>query len=223
MNVRVEGLRKNFLHKSGEIEVLSGLDLSLATGRSAALVGASGAGKSTLLHIIGTLERPSSGTVWYDAVDVFRHNGVELARFRNEYVGFVFQAFHLLPEFTAVENVMMPALIHGLSREKAREQAGEVLTRVGLGERLLHRPGELSGGEQQRVAIARAVMLCPRVLLADEPTGNLDQRTGGEVFDLLHGLQRERGMTMLLATHNPRLAEQVDEVYRLEGGTLHRI
>lgn len=221
MRLTVSSLNKQYVHRSGVIRVLLGIDMEMPPGESLSIVGASGAGKSTLLHIVGTLDKPSSGAVSYDGRDVFAANGVALAEFRNRNIGFVFQAFYLLPEFTAVENVMIPALIGGIETQDARRRAEGILERVGLGHRLTHRPGELSGGEQQRVAMARALVMDPKVLIADEPTGNLDQQTGEEVFALLKSLQQERGMTLLMATHNMRLAESMDRVYRLEGGLLH--
>ncbi|MBI2059670.1 MAG: ABC transporter ATP-binding protein [Nitrospirae bacterium] len=220
MEIRAVSLCKSFRHKTGVIEVLKGLDLSVGQAQAVAIMGASGAGKSTLLHILGTLDHPTSGTVTYDGLELNGRNGQDLTRFRNENIGFVFQAFFLLPEFTARENVMMPALIRGMTPAEAQSTAEEILRAVGLENRSRHRPGELSGGEQQRVAIARALILKPRILLADEPTGNLDQNTGAEIFELLRKLQHDGGMTLIMATHNLHLSARMDVAYRLEGGKL---
>lgn len=183
-------------------------------------MGASGVGKSTLLHILGGLEPPTSGKVLYGNVDVYRLSGDQRARFRNERVGFVFQFHHLLPEFSALENVMMPALIRRTGREEAVAAASRLLKDVGLGARLHHRPGELSGGEQQRVAVARALVLDPDVVLADEPTGNLDTHTGEAVQELLQSLNRQKGTTFIIVTHNDRLAMRADRVFRMTEGML---
>ena len=190
----------------------------------AALVvtGPSGAGKSTLLHILGGLDRPTSGRVFYRDIDVFGLDSDRLARFRNEHVGFVFQFHHLLPEFSALENVMMPALVRGTDQRAAAETASKVLADVGLGNRVLHRPGELSGGEQQRVAVARALVLSPDAVLADEPTGNLDTHTGETVHELLQKINKERGITFVIVTHNDRLAIRADRVFRMADGKLHQ-
>jgi lipoprotein-releasing system ATP-binding protein len=183
-------------------------------------VGASGVGKSTLLHILGGLDRPTSGSVRYGDVDVFGLDNSRLARFRNERVGFVFQFHHLLPEFSALENVMLPALIRRTDRQQASDAASKILGEVGLGARLLHRPGELSGGEQQRVAVARALMLNPDVVLADEPTGNLDTHTGESVHDLLLTINKQKGTTFVIVTHNDKLAVRADRVLRMDEGKL---
>src|SRR5512141_2023644 len=175
--LEVTDLCKSFGTKAGKVDVLKGINLGIAAGETIALVGASGAGKSTLLHIMGTLDRPTSGKVVFDGVDVFSGSEASLAQFRNRSIGFVFQFHHLLPEFTALENAMMPALISGMKKDEAARIAGQLLGDVGLSHRVTHRPGELSGGEQQRVAIARALVLSPKLLLADEPTGNLDTAT----------------------------------------------
>ncbi len=185
-----------------------------------AIVGASGVGKSTFLHILGGLDRPTSGKVFYGEVDIFSLASVELARFRNERVGFIFQFHHLLPEFSALENVMIPALIRRTDPKAAAETASEVLSDVGLGSRLHHRPGELSGGEQQRVAVARALVLKPDVVLADEPTGNLDAHTGEAIHDLLLSLNKQRGITFVIVTHNDKLAIRADRVLRMADGKL---
>ncbi len=187
-----------------------------------AIVGASGVGKSTFLHTVGGLERPTSGSVLYGDIDVYSLPSERIARFRNERVGFVFQFHHLLPEFTALENVMMPALIRGDDRDKAASIATALLGDVGLAGRVQHRPGELSGGEQQRVAVARALVLNPGVVLADEPTGNLDTHTGEAVHDLIKKLNRERGTTFIIVTHNDRLAVRADRIFRMADGLLTR-
>jgi len=202
------------------LHVLSGVDLDIRKGEMLAIVGASGVGKSTFLHIVGGLERPTSGKVLYGSVDVFGLNNDRLAQFRNEHVGFVFQFHHLLPEFTALENVMMPALIRNAGREEAAQLASKLLTEVGLGARLHHRPGELSGGEQQRVAVARALVLNPDVVLADEPTGNLDSHTGEAVHELLQNLNKQKGTTFIIVTHNDKLAIRADRVFRMAEGKL---
>jgi lipoprotein-releasing system ATP-binding protein len=202
------------------LHVLDGIDLTIAKGEMLAIVGASGVGKSTLLHLLGALDRPTSGKVYYGDVDVFGLDNARLARFRNERVGFVFQFHHLLPEFSALENVMLPALIRGIEREKAATAAAGALGDVGLGGRLHHRPGELSGGEQQRVAVARALMLSPDVVLADEPTGNLDTHTGEAVHDLLMTVNKQKGVTFVIVTHNDKLAVRADRVLRMAEGKL---
>ncbi|HOP39951.1 MAG TPA: ABC transporter ATP-binding protein [Geobacteraceae bacterium] len=218
--LEVWDLRKSFRTEGGRVDVLNGIDLSVAEGDTIALVGASGAGKSTLLHIVGTLERPTSGSVLFREEDVFTMNDGALATFRNRSIGFVFQFHHLLSEFTALENVMMPALISGMPRETAREAAEKFLEDVGLAHRLHHKPGELSGGEQQRVAIARALVLSPVVLLADEPTGNLDRKTSEEIHELLAGIQRKTGLTLIIVTHNERLAARMSKIIRLVDGRI---
>lgn len=206
--VSIEGLSKSYPDAvGGRIEILKGADLMLSRGDSLAVMGASGIGKSTLLHILGTLDRPDDGRMRFQGIDVFTMTNDRLARFRNESIGFVFQFHHLLAEFTAVENVMMPVLIRGESRQRSHRLAAEILARVGLDHRLKHRVTDLSGGEQQRVALARALILRPSLLLADEPTGNLDKHTGGQIHKLLIELNREMRMTLVVVTHNPDLAE----------------
>jgi len=200
--------------------VLSGIDLNIAGGETVAIVGESGVGKSTLLHLLGGLDRPNQGTVCVGGTDLGPLRDRELARFRSERIGFVFQFHHLLPDFTALENVMMPCLIAGESPAAAKDRATAILERVGLAERLLHRPGELSGGEQQRVAVARAVVRRPALVLADEPTGNLDPDTGSEVERLLVELNHEAGITCVVVTHSPRLAGAMDRTMRLTHGHL---
>jgi lipoprotein-releasing system ATP-binding protein len=213
-------LHKSFSTYGTRIDVLNGVDLTVAGGDTIALVGASGAGKSTLLHVIGTLDRPTSGTVRFRGEDVFSMGDGALASFRNRSIGFVFQFHHLLPEFSALENTMMPALIGGMRREEAESLARGLLCDVGLAGRLTHKPGELSGGEQQRVAIARALVLSPALLLADEPTGNLDRKTSEEVHDLLSEIQRKTGLTLIIVTHNERLAARMGKTIRLVDGRI---
>jgi lipoprotein-releasing system ATP-binding protein len=217
-HVQVRNLWKVFDHGGRRIEVLRGIDLELEAGALVSIVGASGAGKSTLLHLLGTLDEPSKGTIAFDGVDVTSLAPGKLANFRNQSIGFVFQFHHLLPEFTALENVMMPGLIARIARKECAERAEAMLVRVGLSERLKHRPGELSGGEQQRVALARALVLSPRLLLGDEPTGNLDTKTGQAMHDLFFELNRELGMTLLLVTHNNELAGRAYRKLRMIDG-----
>lgn len=189
-------------------------------GEMLAVEGASGAGKSTLLHILGALDRPTEGKVYFREVDLFDRSNRELAEIRNRHMGFVFQFHHLLPEFTAIENTMMPGLIQGMGQEKAGSDAERILTQLGLSDRLQHKPGELSGGEQQRVAVARALMLNPQMILADEPTGNLDTKTGDEVFNLLLRINREQGITIIVVTHNSALAARLSRRVMLLDGKL---
>jgi lipoprotein-releasing system ATP-binding protein len=218
--LEVRDLRKSYQRDVSRIDVLNGINLTIQEGDTIALVGASGAGKSTLLHIMGTLDRPTSGNVFFRGKDVFRLAEGSLATFRNRSIGFVFQFHHLLPEFTALENVMMPALISGVAKEEARKSACSFLEDVGLGHRLQHKPGELSGGEQQRVAIARALVLSPAMLLADEPTGNLDTKTSEEVHELLAAIQRKTGLSLIIVTHNERLAARMGKTIRLVDGRI---
>ena len=220
--LEVRGLCKTYETGPNRVEVLTGIDLDLEAETTTALVGASGAGKSTLLHLLGALDRPSSGSVIFRNEDLFRKSDRELAAFRNRSIGFVFQFHHLLPEFTALENVMMPALIARIARDKARATAEALLNDVGLGHRMTHRPGELSGGEQQRVAIARALALSPELLLADEPTGNLDMKTSEGVHALLAELQRKKGLTLVVVTHNEHLAAAMGRTVRLVDGRLEQ-
>jgi lipoprotein-releasing system ATP-binding protein len=218
VKIELRGLVKTFRHNGIQVEVLTGVDLDIRRGETLAVVGASGVGKSTLLHILGTLERPSGGKVRWEGEDVFDLDDRSLAAFRNRKVGFVFQFHHLLAEFNALENVMMPALIARLPQPVAREQAEAILVRVGLKERLTHRVTTLSGGEQQRVAVARALVLEPEVLLADEPTGNLDPKSGGRVQELILELNRERGLTSVIVTHNLEMARILDRQITLLDG-----
>lgn len=200
------GLSKNFKSSEATLSVLDNLKLILSRGETLSIVGASGIGKSTLLHILGTLDRPDSGSLYFKGEDVFQYNEQRLARFRNQTMGFVFQFHHLLPEFTALENTLMPALIQGIEKKRAEKSAITVLERVGLSERLHHKATDLSGGEQQRVALARALVLNPPILLADEPTGNLDKRNSDQIHELLIELNRELEMAMVVVTHNMDLA-----------------
>lgn len=220
--IRVEQLFKSYGNGGKRVEVLKGVDLTFSQGEKAAIVGASGVGKTTLLHILGTLDRPSTGKVFYEGKDIFALNEKDLSLFRNREIGFVFQFHHLLPEFNALENTMMPCLIQGIPKKEAESRAEATLTLVGLRERLSHKPGELSGGEQQRVAVARALVLEPKVLLADEPTGNLDTKTGESVFDLLQELNRIQGVTLIVVTHNLKLAERLSRQIQLIDGRASR-
>jgi lipoprotein-releasing system ATP-binding protein len=219
--VHAQAIEKSYDDGPAVVCVLRNLDFEVQAGERIAIVGASGVGKSTLLHLLGALDRPTSGTLLFDGVDLLSRSEAELAAFRNGEVGFVFQFHHLLADFTALENVMLPGLIAGESFRSARAGAQSLLERVGLGPRLHHRPGELSGGEQQRVAVARAVSRKPRLLLADEPTGNLDPSTGDDVQALLLALNREHGAALVVATHNDRLASSMDRTLRLADGRLH--
>jgi lipoprotein-releasing system ATP-binding protein len=219
-HVVVRGLTKEFHHGGVLIPVLRGLDFELRPGEIASVVGASGVGKSTLLQVLGTLDEATSGSISFDGVDVTKMKPARLAEFRNREIGFVFQFHHLLPEFTALENAMMPGLIMRLSRAECADRARAMLTRLGLAQRLTHRPGELSGGEQQRVALARALLLRPRLLLADEPTGNLDMKTGRDMHALFFELNRELGTTILIVTHNNELAEQTPRRLRMADGVI---
>jgi lipoprotein-releasing system ATP-binding protein len=219
--VEATGLSKRYVDGPAEVQVLHGLDLTIEAGERVAIVGESGVGKSTLLHILGTLDRPTGGNLVVSGVDVFAQDEESLARFRNQQIGFVFQFHQLLPDFTALENVMLPALIGRVSSGEARARAHDLLERVGLGDRVEHRPGELSGGEQQRVAVARSVMRRPRLLLADEPTGSLDPETGERVTNVLLDLNREVGAALVVVTHNDRLAGAMERTLRLDHGRVH--
>ena len=219
--IRVTGLTKVFPGVRGPLEILCGIDLTIYRGEMVAIVGQSGSGKSTLLHILGTIDRPTAGTVRFGDQDPFALKPEALAKFRRQFVGFVFQFHNLLPEFTALENVMMPRLIAGNHTDD--KVGAELLELVGLGERLRHRPGELSGGEQQRVAIARALVNHPALVLADEPTGGLDNQTGERVFELLQNIQLEKKLTSILATHNVNIAKRCNRLFRLANGRLLEI
>lgn len=218
--VSVRGLNKTYQTGSQQLHVLRNVDLDVSSGEMVALVGASGVGKSTLLHLLGGLDRADSGSVQVGDTALLSLSDSALVAFRNKHVGFVFQFHHLLPEFDAAENVEMPMRIARMPLDDARERAIGLLTRVGLGERVDHRPGMLSGGEQQRVAVARALVMRPALLLADEPTGDLDETTGDALHGLLREMHAEHGLTSIIATHNPRLAAACDRIVRLERGQL---
>lgn len=214
----VVDLCKSYGSGEGRVDVLKGISIQLAKRETVALLGASGAGKSTLLHILGALDRPTSGSVTYAGENIFAKSESQLASFRNRSIGFVFQFHHLLPEFTALENVMMPALINGMKKNEALAEAQAILGEVGLSHRLSHKPGELSGGEQQRVAVARALVMNPQLLLADEPTGNLDMKTSESIHDLFEELHQSRGLSIMVVTHNERLAARTMRQVRLLDG-----
>ena len=218
----LRNVHKSFPHNGNIIQVLKGIDISIEPGQSIAVLGASGVGKSTLMHIMGTLEPPTKGQVLFYDRDVYKLEDSALCALRNKEIGFVFQFHHLLQELDALENTMMPALIARLNRELAENRAKELLIKFGLGHRLRHRIGELSGGEQQRVAMARALIMKPRLLLADEPTGNLDRATGEEIIDLLSVLNREEGLSLIVATHNQRLAAAMSEKLEIIDGQIKR-
>ncbi|MBC8267578.1 MAG: ABC transporter ATP-binding protein [Rhodospirillaceae bacterium] len=216
----LNGIERTFIQGKNRLEVLRGIDLDLNAGEIVALVGPSGAGKSTLLHIAGLLEKPDSGTISIAGDACADMDDDSRTQVRRHHVGFVYQYHHLLPEFTAMENIAIPQIISGISRKEARIRAGEMLDWLGLTERSTHRPARLSGGEQQRVAIGRALANAPKLLLADEPTGNLDPHTAGEVFDVLIRLARGAGLAALIATHNPDLASRMDRIVTLKDGHL---
>jgi len=223
--IEARNLKKAFTTDAGGLEVLAGIDISVREGEMVGIVGASGAGKSTLLHILGALDRPTSGNVFYNGTDIFTLDRNYLAAFRNKTIGFVFQFHHLLPEFTAIENVMMPGLIgiQGTRQFTHSEIAGraeKLLNNMGLSERKGHRPGELSGGEQQRVAVARALILEPEVVLADEPTGNLDTKTGEELFNIFVNLNKEKGITFVIVTHNESLSNRCHRTLKMADGRI---
>ena len=213
--IKARGIEKSF----GTLNVLKGLDFSVAKSEVVSIMGASGAGKSTLLQILGTLSTPDAGSLVIDGTDVLKLKGDKLAEFRNRRIGFVFQFHHLLPEFTALENVMIPAFIAGASKKDAEQRAVELLNDLGLGERLTHKPSELSGGEQQRVAIARALINKPAVLFADEPSGNLDSKTKEELHNLFFSLREKYGQTIIIVTHYPDLAKMCDRSLYMVDGT----
>ena len=223
--VLAKNLKKSFISSGSNalvpaIDILKAVDFTLMAGETVAIVGASGIGKSTLLQILGTLDQPDSGDLWFQGKNIFKLNPLQLASFRNSSIGFVFQFHHLLPEFTALENAMMPGLIKGLSKPVSRYLAEKILVRVGLKSRLHHPVTKLSGGEQQRVALARALVLNPALLLADEPTGNLDQKNGEQVHELLMELNRELNMTMVVVTHNMKLASYMARRVTIMDGKL---
>lgn len=217
------GLEKSYAMGSGVVMALSGVDLEVDHGEMVAVMGVSGAGKTTLLHILGALDRPTKGEVILEGKSLSERTEIELARLRNQHVGFVFQFHHLLPEFSGLENVMIPGLLQGARKKEVEEQAKELLSRMGLAERWNHRPGELSGGEQQRVAIARALINNPSVILADEPTGNLDSSTAETIFELLREINEKNRQTILVATHNRSMAEKMDRVIAVVDGKIDHI
>ena len=214
--IRAKNITKSF----GSLQVLKGISLEVSKSEVISIMGASGAGKSTLLHILGTLSRPDSGSLEIDGTDVLKLSGNALSAFRNKKIGFVFQAHHLLPEFTSLENVMIPALIGGTCQKEARSTALALLSELGLAQRISHKPSELSGGEQQRVAIARALAKNPKLMLCDEPTGALDYQTGKQVLKLLQDTCRKSGMTVIIITHNSALAPMADRVVHVKNGTV---
>ena len=216
--IEVINLYKSFPIAGKELVILKGVTISIQRGEMLAIVGASGVGKSTLLSLLGALDRPTSGKLLFDGVDLSSFSDAELAEFRNKKIGFVFQFHHLLPEFTALENAMMPGLIRRMDRRALETSAKEILDAVGLSGRLSHRPGQLSGGEQQRVAVARALILRPQLVLADEPTGNLDTQTSDEVFSLIKEMNKKWGITFVLVTHNEKLSAQADRMIRMVDG-----
>ncbi|MDY0039091.1 MAG: ABC transporter ATP-binding protein [Desulforhabdus sp.] len=220
VEVHAMGLTKAFGSGARTIELFRDLDLVIRSGERIAIVGASGAGKSTLLHILGTLEKPTGGKVLYGGQDIFLWDEKQLAKFRNKHIGFVFQFHYLLPEFDALENVMLPGLIAGISNREVKNKAIDLLGKLGLIDRLHHRIGEMSGGEQQRVAVARALLLRPKLFLADEPSGNLDTRTGRTLHELLVELNEGLGLTMVVVTHNLELASMMHRTLRLVDGQL---
>jgi lipoprotein-releasing system ATP-binding protein len=215
-------VQKSFRHMGRTLEVLRGIDLEIEDGEMLCIVGPSGAGKSTLLHCIGTLDVPTRGSIQLAGEEITAMTSARLADLRNRTIGFVFQFHHLLPEFNAIENVMMPGLVQGRSKRELDPMARALLEEVGLKDRVLHRPGELSGGEQQRVALARALLLQPKLLLADEPTGNLDSATSVQIHDLLFAINRQRGTTIVIVTHNPSLADSMPRVVTLQDGRVEK-
>jgi len=218
--LRMEAIAHSYKEGAGRLEVLKGVDLEIKKGEIVALTGPSGSGKSTLLHVAGLMESAEAGGLWLAGVEIRALGDAERTRLRREHLGFVYQFHHLLPEFSAEENVMLPAMIAGRTRDQARERARELLKEVGLGERLDHRPAELSGGEQQRVAIARALANAPDLLLADEPTGNLDPATADHVFSVFIKVLKNTGRAALIATHNPDLARAMDRTVTIDDGRL---
>ncbi len=218
--IKVVDLHKSFPIGDKELAVLKGIYLEIPRGEMLTIVGASGVGKSTFLHILGTLERPTTGQVLFDGMDLFKMCDAELAEFRNHRIGFVFQFHHLLPEFTALENAAMPGMISGMGRRKSFNMAHKLLAEVGLESRLHHKPGEMSGGEQQRVAVVRALLMEPPLVLADEPTGNLDSATGEEVFRLLKDLNQRKDVTFVIVTHNEKLAAQSHRIVTMVDGRI---
>jgi lipoprotein-releasing system ATP-binding protein len=218
--IKIVSLYKTFTMGEHDLTVLKGINLEIRRGELVAIMGASGAGKSTLLHIIGMLDRPTRGTISFEEQDLFQLSEAAQAEFRNKRIGFVFQFHHLLPEFTALENACMPALIQRRPQTEVEADAISLLNEVGLGDRLHHKPGELSGGEQQRVAVARALMQRPDLVLADEPTGNLDTHTGEALFGLMRDLNKSRGTTFVIVTHNDKLSTQSDRIVYMQDGQI---
>jgi lipoprotein-releasing system ATP-binding protein len=218
--IETKDLKKSFHTEAVRLDVLKGIELRVEKGEFIAITGASGAGKSTLLHILGTIDRPTSGQVLYEGQNVFSLGDDELSGFRNSQIGFVFQFHHLLPEFSALENIVMPGLIAGRDRNDVKNSASDLLIKLGIYERRRHRPGELSGGEQQRVAVARALILNPKVVLADEPTGNLDTATGEDLFNMLKMLNSEIGTTFIMVTHNESLANRCSRILHMTDGII---
>ncbi|OGW06079.1 MAG: ABC transporter ATP-binding protein [Nitrospinae bacterium RIFCSPLOWO2_01_FULL_39_10] len=218
--VQIRGVKKSFKVGEDYLEVLKGLNFNIMKGEMLGVVGASGAGKSTLLHVVGALDKPTEGDVIFKEEDLFKMTDMQLAEFRNRKVGFVFQFSNLLPEFTAMENVMLPALIGDREEDEAAGEAKRILTDVGLKDRINHRPGKLSGGEQQRVAIARALMNNPDLILADEPTGNLDSKTSEDIYELFYRLNKEKGQTFVIVTHNDTLVKKMMRVIKLVDGMI---
>jgi lipoprotein-releasing system ATP-binding protein len=216
--VLIDNLTKSFMHMGRKLDVLRGIDLNIYRGQILAIVGPSGAGKSTLLHCLGTLDLPTSGRIRLGNEELTTMSSTRLAAVRNRDIGFVFQFHHLLPEFTALENLMIPGLIQGRSKKEMEKRGRALLEEVGLAERATHRPGELSGGEQQRVAVARALALDPKLVLADEPTGNLDTATSDSIHDLFFQINRDHGTTIVVVTHNPAFAERMPRVVGLRDG-----
>lgn len=212
-------VHKSFKTEAGELNILKDINLKIADGEMLGIIGASGAGKSTLLHILGALDKPSSGKVLFQGKDVFSLDDARLAEFRNSSIGFVFQFHHLLPEFNSIENVMLPGLISGRPYEETENRAKQILGELGLSKRLKHRPGELSGGEQQRVAVARALLQNPKIVLADEPTGNLDTTTGNSLFDIFIELNRKNRTTFVIVTHNKTLSAHCHRVLEMADGS----
>ena len=218
--IEAKNVSKIFYGKDSEVSALINVDLTVKTADTVGILGISGSGKSTLLHILGTLDRPTSGEVVFDGMNLFNYDDDELSEIRNEKIGFVFQFHYLLQDFDALENVMIPCLINGQDKETAREKSIEILKKVGLENRLDHKPGELSGGEQQRVAIARAVVQDPKIILADEPTGNLDLKNGMSILDLFLELNHDRKITCVIITHNKEIANRLNRTVTLSDGTI---